>query len=186
MPGQHIVVASSEAWPEAGAQAERSLNTGWILDNTSFTSTGGVVSNASPSTAVAFLSTGDGTTGSGNGFYALNRRMRVVHAGGTAYGYVSAASLAGGQTTVTMTFQGGGTTSLSTASITSAAVGPLYGGVTGNYLGGLESIAETVLSASAASISATLCHSVPLCMPATPCASPSVLDTRCRRSRAAS
>ena len=125
MPGQHIVQGSSDLWVESGAQAERSLNTGWTLDQY-INSTGGLTSNGSPSTATAFLSTGDGTTGSGNGFYALGRRLRVVHTGGTFYGAVGNASLAGGQTTITVAMPEGGTTSLSTTAITSAAVGPLY------------------------------------------------------------
>lgn len=122
MPGQYIVVASSEAWPESGAQAERALNTGWILDNGGgISSTGGVVSGAGPSTAVAFLSTGDGTTGSGNGFYALGRVVRVVHTGGTTIARVSAASLAGGQTTVTIDSVVSGPTALSTVAVTTVA-----------------------------------------------------------------
>lgn len=135
MPGQYVVAGGSEAWPESGAQAERALNTGWVLDNSGISSTGGVVNGAGPSTATAFLSTGDGTTGSGNGFYALGRIARIIHTGGTAYANVSAASLAAGQTTVTLgTFLAGGTTSLSTVAITSAAVtfGWYSTGQTGN------------------------------------------------------
>ena len=121
-PGQHLVAGSSDLWTNSGSQAERALNSGWILDNY-INSTGGYATNAQPSTAVAFLSTGDGTTGSGNSFYALGRTVRVVHTGGTAYGRISASALAGGQTTVTLgTFYNGGTTSLSTTAITSAAV----------------------------------------------------------------
>lgn len=143
MPGQWIVVASSEAWPEAGAQAERALNTGWILDNASFSSTGGVVTGAGPSTATAFLSTGDGTTGSGNGFYALGREARVIHTGGTAYANVSAAaySTTTTQTTVTLgTFLAGGTTSLSTTAITTAAVA--YGWYSTGQTGNLPRLPE--------------------------------------------
>ena len=122
MPGQHIVQASSEAWPESGAQAERSLNTGWALDQV-INSTGGLTTNAGPSSGTAYLSTGDGTTGTGNSFYAIGRTARVVHTGGTAYARVSVATLSSSQTTVTLdTFYAGGTTSLSTVSITSAAV----------------------------------------------------------------
>ena len=121
-PGQALVLGSSDLWVEGGRQAERALNTGWILDQ-SLNSTGGFATNAQPSTATAFLSTGDGTTGSGNSFYSLGRTVRVVHTGGTAYARISAAALAGGQTTITLgTFYNGGTTSLSTVAITSAAV----------------------------------------------------------------
>lgn len=131
-PGLWLVQGSSDLWTNAGSQAERSLIAGWAADQY-INSTGGFTSNAQPSTATAFLSTGDGTTGSGNSFYTLGRVIRVVHTGGTAYGVVTAASLAGGQTTVTVGgWQPAGTTSLSTTSITSASVGPLYVGVSGN------------------------------------------------------
>lgn len=129
MPGQWVVVASSEAWPEAGAQAERALNTGWILDNASFTSTGGVSSNVSPSTFAAFLSSGDGTTGSGNGYYAIGRRLRVVHGGAstdTTYCEVSAAAYGAPVTTVTIARITSGATALSTAAVASAAAGPVW------------------------------------------------------------
>ena len=99
------------------------------------------MSGAGPSTATAFLSTGDGTTGSGNGFYALGREARVIHTGGTAYAIVSAASLAAGETTVTLgTFLAGGTTSLSTTAITSAAVA--YGWYSTGQSGNLPRLPE--------------------------------------------
>lgn len=133
MAGLAIVQASSDAWPEAGAQAERALNTGWILDQ-SLTSTGGFTTAAAPSTATAFFSTGDGTTGSGNGFYALRRKVRVVHAGGSAYARVASAAYSTTllQTTVGLTDWQSGTTSLSTAAITTVAVAPVYFGSSGD------------------------------------------------------
>lgn len=136
MAGLSIAAPSSDAWAEMGAQAERALNTGWMPDQV-ITSTGGFSTLAAPSTSTAFLSSGDGTTGSGNGFWALGRTARVVHTGGTAYARISAAAYSTTtlQTTVTLgTFLAGGTTSLSTAAITSAAaaLGFYSTGQTGN------------------------------------------------------
>lgn len=129
-PGPYTVQASSEAWPNAGSQAERGLAIGWIFDQT-LNSTGGEATNCSPSTATAFLSSGDGTTGSGSSFYALTRKLRVIHAGGTAYCRVTAASYAAPVTTVTVGDFQSGTTSLSTASITSVAAAMDYWGSSG-------------------------------------------------------
>ena len=127
-PGQWLVQGSSDLWTNAGSQAERALNLGWIRDQL-INSTGGFTTNATPSTAAAFISTGDGTTGSGNSFYALGRRIWVNHGGASTdntYAEISAAALAGGQTTVTIANITNGATALSTSAITSAAVGPTY------------------------------------------------------------
>src|SRR5438105_1197313 len=101
MAGQALAASSSQAWAGMGSQAETALNSGWILDQT-ITSTGGFNTAAAPSTATAFLSSGDGTTGSGNGFWALGRPTKVVHTGGTAYAQVTAASYGAPVTTVTL------------------------------------------------------------------------------------
>ena len=136
MAGPAIAAPSSDAWAAMGSQAEQALATGWILDQ-AISSTGGLSTVAAPSTSTAFLSTGDGSTGSGNGFWAMGRLARVVHTGGTAYGRVSAAaySTTALQTTVTLgTFLAGGTTSLSTTAITTAAAALAFfsTGATGN------------------------------------------------------
>ena len=128
-PGLYTVQASSEAWPNSGSQAERGLTEGWLLDVV-LNSTGGEVANVSPSTATAFLSSGNGTTG-GTGFYAVARRCRVAHAGGTSYGEVTAASFAAGETTVTFGEITSGATALSTTTISSAAVSAGYTGTDG-------------------------------------------------------
>jgi hypothetical protein len=133
MPGQHIVQASSEAWPEAGAQAERSLNTGWVLDQV-VNSTGGLTTNARSINSTSFASTGDGTTGSGNSYYALYRKVRVVQGSTSIYCRVLSSSYS---TTTTETTVGVGdfqsaTTALSTAAMTSVAVAPMYWGSSGN------------------------------------------------------
>src|SRR5512143_3233986 len=101
MSGLSIAAASSQAWAAMGSQAEVALNSGWIADQT-ITSTGGFNTAAAPSTATAFLSSGDGTTCSGNGFWAVGRAAKVVHTGGTAVALVSAASYAAPVTTVTL------------------------------------------------------------------------------------
>lgn len=126
MPGLAIVQASSEAWPENGAQAERALNTGWILDQR-VDGAGGFVTNTSPtSSGLTFQSSGDGTTGSGNGLYTVGRPVRVLQSGSSAYAKVSSASVALGVTTVILgNFSTNASTALSTGAVTSAAVGPM-------------------------------------------------------------
>ncbi len=133
MAGEHIVQATSQAWANAGSQAEYNLDRGWLLDQ-AINSTGGFATSVTVSSGARFLSTGNGTTGTGNSFYTVGRLVRVVHGGGTAYALVSAASTnASSETAVTLTgFSTIGTTSLSTSSITSAAVSPMYAGTAPN------------------------------------------------------
>src|SRR5687768_261654 len=123
MAGQHIAQGSSDAWPEMGAQAERSLNTGWILDQ-AVNSTGAFTCLCSPSSSgYIFSSSGDGTTGSGNGYYALGRRARVIQDSTTFYSFIASASVAAGVTTVGLS-SGAATGALSTGlALTSVAVG---------------------------------------------------------------
>lgn len=125
------VQASSDAWVAAGSQAEAALNAGYLNDQT-INSSGGYTSNCGPSTASAFLSTGDQTS-----YYVAGRRLFVVHGGGNTYGEVLSAaySTATAQTTVTITNITLGATALSTASITSVGLSPIWNSTgTGNFL----------------------------------------------------
>lgn len=127
--GLPLVQGSSDLWVLGGYGAEYSLNRGWLQDY-AINSTGGRTTNCAPSTATAFLSTGDGTTGSGNSFYAIGRALQVVHSGGTAYPLVTSASYSTTtlQTTVGLGFFSSvGTTSLSTGGITSVGAAPQPG-----------------------------------------------------------
>ena len=103
MPGLPSVAASSQAWASVGAMWSTSLNEGWLPEWT-VGSTGGFTVPCSPSSSgYIFYSTGDGTTGSGNSFYALGRRVRIVQGSTAFYGLIKAASIAAGVTTVSLT-----------------------------------------------------------------------------------
>lgn len=100
MPGLPTVTNSSQAWASVGSMWSTSLNEGW-LPEWKVGSTGGFTVPCSPSSSgYIFTSTGDGTTGSGNGFYALGRAVRIVQGASTIYGNVATASVAAGVTTV--------------------------------------------------------------------------------------
>lgn len=127
-----IVQGSSDLWVNAGSQAEAALNLGYLNDQT-INSTGGFTSNAGPSTATAFVSTGDQTS-----YYVPARRLRIVHGGAstdTTYCEVASASFAGGQTTVTVRGITSGATALSTAAIATVGFSPVYNttGGAGNW-----------------------------------------------------
>lgn len=121
----YTVVVSSEAWPNAGSQAERTFNRGYGND-AFLTSTGGETANISPSTFAAFTSTGDQTA-----VYVAGRRLRIVHGSAstdTTYCEVSSAALTGASTATTVTIRNitSGATALSTALITEVGVAPTY------------------------------------------------------------
>jgi hypothetical protein len=121
MPGLPIVQPSSQGWASVGAMWSTSLNEGWIPD-VRLGSTGGFTAPVSPtSSAGSFTSTGDGSTGTGNGLYTPGRAVRVVQGGTARYATVFTASFGGGITTVRLA-----TDALTTGAITSAAVGPAF------------------------------------------------------------
>ena len=100
MPGLPTVQASSQGWASIGSMWSTSLNEGW-LPEWAIGSTGGFTVPAEPSSSqYIFYSTGDGTTGSGNSFYALGRQSRVVQGSTTFYSFVATALFSSGITTV--------------------------------------------------------------------------------------
>jgi len=102
MPGLPSVQASSDAYATIPTQFSTSLNEGWIPDVT-IGATGNMVSNTSPtSSGYTISSSGDGTTGSGNGFYAIGRAVRLVQGATKVYGWVGSASFLGGITTISL------------------------------------------------------------------------------------
>ena len=123
MPGLPSVQSSTQGWASVGSMWSTSLNEAW-LPEWKVGSTGGFTVPCSPSSSgYIFSSSGDGTTGSGNGFYALGRAVRVVQGASTIYGPVATASVAAGVTTVGLS-SSLATAALSTATaFTSVAVG---------------------------------------------------------------
>ena len=101
MPGLPSVAASSQAWASVGSMWSTSLNEGW-LPEWKVGSTGGFTVPCSPSSSgYIFYSTGDGTTGaSGNSFYALGRKARVVQGSTTFMSFVATALASSGLTVV--------------------------------------------------------------------------------------
>ena len=122
------VQGSSNAYASVPNQYADALGSGWILDQRLATSTGGFVTNTSPtSSGLTFTSSGDGTTGTGTAFYAIGRPVRVLQSGSSAYAKVASASVSLGITTVTLSgFSTNWSTALSTGAITSAAVAPVF------------------------------------------------------------
>ncbi|MCR4338329.1 MAG: hypothetical protein NUW01_00420 [Gemmatimonadaceae bacterium] len=123
MPGLPSVAASSQAWASVGSMWSTSLNEAWLPEWV-VGSTGGFTVPCEPSSSgYIFSSSGDGTTGSGNSFYALGRAVRIVQGASTIYGPVASASVAVGVTTVGLS-SSLATAALSTATaFTSVAVG---------------------------------------------------------------
>ena len=101
MPGLPSVTNSSQAWASVGTMWSTSLNEGW-LPEWAVGSTGGFAVPCSPSSSgYIFYSTGDGTTGaSGNSFYSLGRKVRVVQGSTTFMSFVASAVASSGITTV--------------------------------------------------------------------------------------
>lgn len=126
--GLAVTQGSSDAWAEMGAQAERALNLGWVLDQRA-NGAGGFTCNCSPSSSgLTFTSTGDGTA-----FYKAGRTFRGIQAAGTVYGEVSG-SVFSSVTTVTIK-NVVNSLGLSTGTFTSVALGLVYestGGGNGN------------------------------------------------------
>lgn len=136
--GLAITQQSSDGFAEMGAQAERALNTGWILDQRA-DGAGSFLTNTSPtSSGLTFVSTGDAT-----GFYTIGRALRVIQAAGTVIGTVGQSSASGGITSIyisNFSTASGLSTALSTGAITSAAASPITVGATTNeniFSGGL-------------------------------------------------
>jgi hypothetical protein len=127
----YTVQASSEAWPNAGSQAERALNIGFLPD-AFLNSTGGETANISPSTATEFTSTGDQTA-----IYTVGRRLRIIHGSAstdTTYAEVASATFGAGITTVHIRNITSGATALSTAAISVVGVSPIWASSgTGNF-----------------------------------------------------
>jgi hypothetical protein len=160
MPGLAVTQQSSAAYAEMGAQAERALNTGWILDQRP-DGAGGFITNASPtSSGLTFVSTGDGTP-----IYIIGRVIRVIQAAQTAVCTVGQSSFSGGITNVFLnqfSTAAGLSTTLSTGAITSAAVGEFFPQSTANNTfggatilvstGGNPSLALGFAAASAGSL----------------------------------
>lgn len=129
--GLPIVQASSEAWPEYGAQEARALNTGWILDQR-FDGAGGFITNCTPtSSGFTFISTGDAT-----GFYVIGRALRIIQADPrTTVCTVGQSSFSAGNTRVYISqfsVASGLSTVASTQAITSVAATYAYPQSTGN------------------------------------------------------
>ncbi len=129
MAGLATPVASSEAWPQMGAQAELALNGGWVFDQRPV-GIGGFITNCSEtSSGSRFISTGDATA-----FYMVGRPLQVFNTGTLTYCVVGQSSFAGGITTV---YVGGfnvgaGTTALTTGTMISVGASPLHPGATLN------------------------------------------------------
>src|SRR5712692_2713063 len=103
MAGPATVQNSSQGFATIPNQYATALAGGWVLDQRldSASSTGGFVVNCSPSSSGgSFSSTGDGSTGTGNGFYAIGRPMRAVQGATTLYAPITAATFSAGITTV--------------------------------------------------------------------------------------
>lgn len=126
MPGLDKPTSDTDAWATGAAQPFDALNDGFVPDQVLNTSTGALTTRATFASGTTFTVPGNWVD-----WYPVGRRLKVVHAGGTSYGEVTAVSYSAPNTTVTLGNVTSGPASM-TSPITSAAVGVISTGTAGN------------------------------------------------------
>lgn len=118
-----------------GAQAERAVNTGWVLDQRADGAGAFITNNSPTSSGLTIKSTGDATA-----FYLTGRVLQIVQAAGTALCTVGLSTFSGGITNIFLTqfsTAAGLSTAASTGVITTVSASPMIVGSTNsNFSGG--------------------------------------------------